>query len=114
MSIGVFTQKITIPGRKLHVLVAMSSGDLGVDHPDAQLVVNFEFPDDCSTVVQRRGRASRNNEIATFILVFGISAYLAMVRRTNKDLSKQAAASDLDLMDGFNNTEIASPSKASN
>ena len=55
VNINIFTGKMTIPNVFPRVLISTSAGDMGVDHPDAQLVLNFEFSDDPSTAVQRRG-----------------------------------------------------------
>ena len=109
VNINIFTGKMTIPNVFPRVLISTSAGDMGVDHPDAQLVLNFEFPDDPSTAVQRRGRASRGGQDALFVIDAGISSYLSLVRRIGKSVSP--AATDDDTLAGFNNSEIASPKK---
>ena len=75
VNVGMFTGQITIPGMKPRVMGATSAGDLGIDHRDAQFVANFEFPEDASAAIQRRGRAARNGETAVFLIVAGIAAY---------------------------------------
>jgi hypothetical protein len=41
---------------------------MDVDHPDAQLVLNFEFPEDASTAVQQRDRVLRGGKCTLFVL----------------------------------------------
>ena len=75
-NINLFTHKIRIPDIHPRVMVATSTGNLGVDHPDTQLVYNCEFPEDPSTLVQRRGRAPRDGQPAQFIVKVGLASYL--------------------------------------
>ena len=58
ININIFTGKLKLPDLNPRVLVATSAGNMGVDHPNAQYVLNCEFPEDPSTVIQRRGWAS--------------------------------------------------------
>ena len=109
VNINIFTGKMTIPNVFPRVLISTSAGDMGVDHPDAQLVLNFEFPEDPSTIVQRRGRAARGGEDALFFIEAGILSYLSLIRRIGTGVS--TAATDDDTLAGLNNSEIASPKK---
>ena len=43
---------MTIPNTFPRVLILTSASDMGVDHTDAQVVLNFEFPKDISTSIQ--------------------------------------------------------------
>ena len=108
-NINLFTQKIRIPGMDPRVMVATSAGDLGIDHPDAQLVYNCEFPEDVSTLVQRRGRASRHGEPAKFIVKGGLASYLNLTRRISDVTTDYTNNDDAGEVAGFNNAEIATP-----
>ena len=50
-NIGIFTGKIVLGGLDARVMVAASAGDLGVDHPYVQRIVNCELAEGCSTAV---------------------------------------------------------------
>ena len=94
------------------VLISTSAGDMGVDHFDAQLVLNFEFPEDPSTVIQRRGWASRGGKDVLFVLDAGLSSYLNLVRRIGDNRPCCSNDKHEGNVDGFNNSEIAIPTKA--
>ena len=108
-NINLFTGKMTIPEEFQRVLISTSAGDMGIDHPNAQLVMNLKFPEDPSTVVQRRGRAARGGQDTVFILSAGISSYLNLVRCMRNNVN--AVATNEDRLVGFNNSEITSPKK---
>jgi superfamily II DNA helicase RecQ len=84
VNINIFTVKMTIANIFPRVLIPTSAGDMGVDHPDAQLVLNFEFTEDVSTAVQQRGQALRGGQDALFVLDAGISSCLSLVHRIGK------------------------------
>jgi hypothetical protein len=84
VNINIFTGKMTILNVFLRVLTSTSAGDMGVDHPDAQLVLNFEFSKDTSTAVQQRDQALRSGQDALFVAGAGISSYLSLVRCAGK------------------------------
>jgi hypothetical protein len=113
-NIGIFTGKIVLDGVDARVMVATSAGDLGVDHPNAQLIINCEWPEDCSTAVQRRGRASRAGEKALFVIVAGIGSYLGLLRRFFIDNSCSAPSDAGAPLAGYNNSEVASPVRQGN
>ena len=81
ININIFTGKLKLPDVNPRVLVATSAGDMGVDHPNAQYILNCEFPEDPSTVIQRRGRASRRGENAVFFLAAGRIRHVFVTNR---------------------------------
>ena len=113
ININIFTGKLKLPDVNPRVLVATSAGDMGVDHPNAQYVLNCEFPEDPSTVIQRRGRASRRGENAVFFLAAGVASYLNLMRRIHIGSTPFFNDQPDDALDGFNNSAVASPKKKS-
>ena len=113
--IGIFCQKIRVEGYDPRVLIATAASDLGVDHPDAQCVINMEWPECIATLVQRRGRASRQGQAASFILVAGIAAYLSLLRRIYDGLEdvkfNDDDEKDFDRAQAAVNSKVKSPSK---
>ena len=80
-SINLFCGNVIVDGFNPRCLVTTASSDLGVNHPNAQFILNLEWTDSIATFAQRMGRASRAGQESQFVLVAGISSYLAMVRR---------------------------------
>ena len=113
--IGIFCRKIRVEGYDLRVLIATAASDLGVDHPDAQCVINMEWPECIATLVQRRGRASRRGQAARFILVAGIAAYLSLLRRIHGGLEdvkfNDDDEADFERAQSAVNSKVKSPSK---
>ena len=54
ININIFTGKLKLPDVNPRVLVATSAGDMGVDHPNAQFILNCEFPEERNLI--RRDR----------------------------------------------------------
>ena len=79
--IGIFCCKIKVKDYDPRVLISTAAANLGVNHPDVQCVVNLKWPDCLASLVQRRGCASRDGQLAVFVIVVGISLYLALLRR---------------------------------
>ena len=83
-NIGIFTGKNVLDNVNKRVMVTTSAGDLGINYPNAQLIINCEWPKDCSKMVKHRGwvlRAERRGggEKALFVIVAGIGPYLGLV-----------------------------------
>ena len=111
IGIRLFTGALTVDGMSPRICVATNAGDMGIDHPDAQLIVNFGFVEDCSTFVQRRGRASRRGEDAAMHTNISLVSYLYLVKRLS-DTSSIADEDDVDsTAAGFNNSELSTPSR---
>ena len=110
-SIRLFTGAIKVRGMRPRICAATGDGEMGVHHPNAQMVMNLDFVEDVSTWVQRRGRASRNGEQASFHINISLSSYLYISRR-NEDTNTDAVdLSDVSQISDYNNTEITSPTK---
>lgn len=113
--IGIFCRKIRVEGYDPRVLIATAASDLGVDHPDAQCIINMEWPECIATLVQRRGRASRRGEEAVFILVAGITSYLALLRRIHDGLEdvkfNDDDEKDFERAQSAVNSKVKSPKK---
>jgi hypothetical protein len=60
------------------VLILISAGDMGVDQPTAQLVLDFEIPEDVSTTVQvqRMGQVSWDEQEALFVVDTSAASYI--------------------------------------
>ena len=115
--INLFTSKLRIDDFNPNVLIATSAADLGIDHPNAQLQLNVEWPESIASLVQRRGRGSRRGEDSKFVLVAGISSYVHIVKR---NMAVMDVATDEEPADtttpesrGYNNTITTSTSKKS-
>ena len=52
ININVFAMRLKMPEVNSGVLMATSASDMGVDYPNAQFVLNCEFPEDLSIVIQ--------------------------------------------------------------
>ena len=110
-SIRLFTGAIEVSGMRPRICAATGAGEMGVHHPNAQMVMNLGFVEDVSTYVQRRGRASRNGQRAFFHMDICLSSYVYISRR-NEDTNTQAVdLSDESQMSDYNNTELTSPNK---
>ena len=79
-NIGIFTGRIIVPGMCPHVLVATSAADMGVNHPNVKLVVNNKFTKDTSTLLQRRGRASRAGHPTTHVTDADVASHILLTR----------------------------------
>jgi len=115
--INLFTSKLRIDDFNPNVLIATSAADLGIDHPNAQLQLNVEWPESIASLVQRRGRGSRRGEDSKYVLVAGISSYVHIVKR---NMAVMDVATDEEPADtttpesrGYNNTITTSTSKKS-
>jgi superfamily II DNA helicase RecQ len=97
--VNLFCQKTTVDLYDPRVAVATSTSDHGVDHPDAQHVINMEWPDSVSTLVQRKGRASRAGQAAIFMIIAGLTSHIMLVRRIWKLIDVQANDDDDDESD---------------
>ena len=51
ININVFTGRLKLPEANPRMLVATSTGKMGVNHPNTQSVLNCEFPEDPFTVI---------------------------------------------------------------
>ena len=74
--IKLFVAKIKVPGSNPHILLAATSANLSIDHPNTNMALNLECMEDVATYVQRCGWGSRNGQPPTIILVAEVSAYL--------------------------------------
>ena len=111
ININVFSGRLKLPEVNPRVLVAKSAGNMGVDHPNAQFVLNCESLEDPSTVIQRRGRFSCHGKNAVFFLAAGFASYLNLIRRFHRG-SPPSFNDQLDNeLDGHNNSTVASPKK---
>ena len=111
VAIRLFTGTLTVDGMSPRICVATSAGDMGIDHPDAQLVVNYGFVEDCSTFVQRRGRVSRRKEDAVMHTDISVVSYLYLVKRLSVTNDGSYDEDEAPTSDGFNNTELSTPSR---
>ena len=111
INVGLFTGKIHIPNMNPRVMGATSAGDLGIDHPDARFVASFEFPEEPSAVIQRRGWAARYGQPAVLLVVAGIVAYMTMMQQIGSGVSATNSEGDVGSAAGFNNAKISSPTK---
>lgn len=57
-------------GGELQVIAATSAFGMGVDKPDVRLVVHLEVPGSLEAYLQQAGRAGRDREAATCVLLF--------------------------------------------
>ena len=110
-SIGIFTSNIVLDDVYTRVIVATSAGDLGVNHPNTKLVVNYKWTEDCSTAVQSRSQMSRVGKKAVLVIVTGIGSYRCLMRRFFVDDSDNAPSTAARPLAGYNNSEVASPSR---
>ena len=112
--INLFCRRKMIVGYHPNVLSTTAASDQGVDHPNAQYVLNLGWPDLIATWTQRMGRASRAGQAAVAAIVAGITAYVYLVRRSIEASNTMANvdddADDLTSM----NMVIESPWKNSN
>ncbi len=93
---NLFCQKTTLSDYDPRVLIATSTSDHGVDHPDAQLVVNMEWTDSIPTFVQQKGRSSRNGQRTIMKLIAAVSSYIMLIRRIMQHGDVQATDDDVD------------------
>ena len=106
-----YCRKINVPTYHHRVLVATSAADLGIDHPDAQCGLNNEWPDSISTFVQRRGRASRRDEIALIVVIAGIASFVQLTKRIYSNVDIHNNDDDEDkTTSGYTNL-LVTPSK---
>ena len=97
-------------------MISTAAADLGVDHPNAQCIVNIEFPDCLASLFQRQGRGSRNHQTSSFIIIAGVKSYIMLYRRINTNIDIRGDDSDFNEAalavseKAFNNV-IASPTK---
>jgi len=93
---------IVVPVFHPRVLLATAAADVAIDHPQVELVLNMEWPDDIPTLVQRRGRASRGGQPSKFILVAALSAHISKVSQIYRQLSgEEKADNEDDLIAGY-------------
>ena len=93
--INFFCGKSTIKDFDPKAMVATSSADLGVDHPDAQCIIEMQWSDSPSTYGQRRGRGGRLGQLSIMITIAGITAHIELMQRIY--LNRDIKASDNDL-----------------
>ncbi|MBK9035551.1 MAG: ATP-dependent DNA helicase RecQ [Myxococcales bacterium] len=60
-------------GGRTRVLVATSAFGMGIDYGDVRLIVHFQAPGSLEAYYQEAGRAGRDGEPATCVLLFGAS-----------------------------------------
>ena len=110
-SIRLFTGVIEVSNIRPRIHAATGAGEMGVHHPNAQLVMNIGFMEGVSTYVQRRGRSSRNGEPACFHMDVGLTSYFYVCRRNEDTDASALEFPDDSHMRNFNNTELTSPTK---
>ena len=114
--INIFCRKLIIQDYSPNIMISTAAADLGVDHPNAQCIVNIEFPDCLASLFQRQGRGSRNHQISSFIIIGGVKSYIMLYRRINTNIDIRGDDSDFNEAalavseKAFNNV-IASPTK---
>ena len=67
VNINILCRKVNVAGMHPRVLIEISVGDMGVNHPNVQLVMNLEFPEDQSTLIQKRDQATRDGKDVLFV-----------------------------------------------
>ncbi len=55
---------------KIRILVATNAFGMGIDQPDVRLVVHFQMPANIDSLYQEMGRAGRDNEPSTCLLLY--------------------------------------------
>ena len=111
VNINILGGKVKVPGMHPRVLIEISVGDIGVNHPNAQLVMNLEFPEDQSTLIQKRDQATWDGKDALFVESDGVAPYLRLVQRIRDSCSYSLSDDDAvagNIM-GFNNLELLIP-----
>ena len=83
--IKIFVSHLQIEDFNPRVLVGTSATDLGIDKSKLKRVQIYEWCEDLSTFVQRRGRASRDGELSTCSTYAGLAAYTAMIARIYRE-----------------------------
>jgi len=79
--INTFTGHNVIEGLRPRCMCSTPAGDLGIDHPDAQAITIFGWPENPSVFLQRRRRGSRDGQSSWALLVAGLSSHLFLSKR---------------------------------
>ena len=77
--INLFCKGKTIMGYKPQVVLSTLASNQGVEHPNAQYILNLEWPNTIATWTQRMGRAARAGQPAVVVIIVGITGYTVLV-----------------------------------
>lgn len=87
---------ITVPDFHPRALIATAAADVAIDDSRVEYVLNIEFPEDCATAVQRKGRASREGQPAQFTIVASLTGYISKVSQIYRQLDGPDKADNED------------------
>jgi len=79
--INIFCGKIVVGGYHPQALVTTASSEVGVNHRNAQGILNMEMLESISASRQRQGWASRDGQSSWFHIVAGVSSYIMLFKK---------------------------------
>lgn len=80
---------------KVRVMVATNAFGMGIDKPDVRLVLHADVPDSLEAYFQEAGRAGRDGQPATAILLFNKSDRIKLTRRIADNYPEPAYIADI-------------------
>ena len=105
---NIFCGKMVVGGFHPRVLVATVSSEVGVNHRNAQGILNMEMLESISASRQRQCRASRDGESSWFFVVAGVKSYIMLFKRIEASYKSAVLSEDdedmQDLTRAYNNT----------